>query len=186
MAQRGLDFPKVDWVIQYDPPDDPDDYIHRVGRTGRGSEGGGKALLFLLEHELGFLRFLRQKKVRPNEYEFPVEKLANIQEQLGKLIDRNYYLNSAAKDGYRSYLQAYASHKQRDIFDVNALDLKKIATSFGLSAPPRVNLAVKVQGRSARKHKLQDSMSQNQRHKAHVKESMDKRAKFGNTQVVHY
>ena len=36
-----------------------------------------------------------------------------------KLIEKNYYLNSAAKDGYRSYLQAYASHKQRDIFDVN-------------------------------------------------------------------
>lgn len=40
-----------------------------------------------------------------------------------KLIEKNYYLNSAAKDGYRSYLQAYASHKQRDIFDVNQLDL---------------------------------------------------------------
>jgi len=49
-----------------------------VGRTGRGAEGGGKALIFLLEHELGFLRYLRQKKVRPNEYEFPTSKLANI------------------------------------------------------------------------------------------------------------
>ena len=79
-----------------------------------------------------------------------------MQEKFAKLIDRNYYLNCAAKDGYRSYLQAYASHKQRDTFDVNALDLQKIAKSFGLSAPPRVNLAVKVQGRTARKHKLQD------------------------------
>ena len=101
---------------------------------------------------------MKQKKVKPNEYEFPVEKLANVQEQFAKLIDRNYYLNCAAKDGYRSYLQAYASHKQRDIFDVNALDLQKIAKSFGLSAPPRVNLAVKVQGRTARKHKLQDQL----------------------------
>lgn len=144
VAQRGLDFPKVDWVIQFDPPDDPDDYIHRVGRTGRGSEGGGRALLFLLEHELGFLRFLRQKKVRPNEYEFPTEKLAQINEQFLKLTERNFYLNCAAKDAYRSYLQAYASHSQRDIFDVNQLDLAKIALSFGLQAPPRVNLAVKV------------------------------------------
>ena len=104
VAQRGLDFPKVDWVIQYDPPDDPDDYIHRVGRTGRGSEGGGKALLFLLEHEIGFIRFLKQKKVRPNEYEFPDEKLANIQDQFRKLIGKNFYLNQSAKDGYRSYL----------------------------------------------------------------------------------
>ena len=57
--------------------------------------------------------------MRPNEYEFPTEKLANINEQMTKLIERNYYLNCAAKDGYRSYLQAYASHSQRDIFDVN-------------------------------------------------------------------
>ena len=83
-----------------------------------------------------------------------MEKLANITEQMTKLIERNYYLNCAAKDGYRSYLQAYASHKQRDIFDVNRLDLQRIASSFGLSAPPRVNLAVKVQGCTARKHKL--------------------------------
>jgi ATP-dependent RNA helicase DDX18/HAS1 len=94
-----------------------------VGRTGRGADGGGKALIFLLEHELGFLRFLRQKKVRPNEYEFPPSKLANIQDQFMKLIEKNYYLNCAARDAYRSSLQAYASHAQRDIFDVNQLDL---------------------------------------------------------------
>lgn len=39
-----------------------------------------------------------------NEYEFPVNKLANIQEQYTKLITRNYYLNQAAHEGYRSYL----------------------------------------------------------------------------------
>lgn len=67
-----------------------------------------------------------------------------------KLVDKNYYLNTSARDGYRSYLQSYASHSQRDIFDVNQLDLGAIAKSFGLSAPPRVNLAVKTSGKSAR------------------------------------
>jgi helicase-like protein len=55
--------PQVDWIIQYDPPDDPKEYIHRVGRAARAG-ASGRALLFLLEEELGFLRFLKKAKVR--------------------------------------------------------------------------------------------------------------------------
>jgi ATP-dependent RNA helicase DDX18/HAS1 len=54
---------QVDWIIQYDPPDQTAEYIHRVGRTARGSTGAGRALLFLLPEEVGFLRYLRAAKV---------------------------------------------------------------------------------------------------------------------------
>ncbi|KAJ2681366.1 ATP-dependent RNA helicase, partial [Coemansia spiralis] len=109
VAARGLDIPAVDWIIQYDPPDDPRDYIHRVGRTARAG-GQGKSLLFLLPSELGFLRYLKQAKVPLNEYQFPPHKIANVQSQLEKLVEKNFYLNRSARDGYRSYLQAYASY----------------------------------------------------------------------------
>lgn len=59
VAARGLDIPAVDWIIQYDPPDDPKEYIHRVGRTARGKSGKGRALLLLLPEELGFLAYLK-------------------------------------------------------------------------------------------------------------------------------
>jgi ATP-dependent RNA helicase DDX18/HAS1 len=49
VAARGLDIPEVDWIVQFDPPLDTKEYIHRVGRTARGSSKKGKALLFLLE-----------------------------------------------------------------------------------------------------------------------------------------
>eukprot|EP00913_Durusdinium_trenchii_P004295 g3982.t1 len=52
VAARGLDIPKVDWIVQYDPPDEPKEYIHRVGRTARGASGKGKALLFLMPEDL--------------------------------------------------------------------------------------------------------------------------------------
>ena len=66
VAARGLDIPAVDWIIQYDPPDDPKEYIHRVGRAVRGKSGQGRALLMLLPQELGFLKYLKVPLPAPN------------------------------------------------------------------------------------------------------------------------
>ena len=151
VAARGLDIPAVDWIVQYDPPDEPDEYIHRVGRTAR-VEKKGKALLFLIPQELGFLRYLKRAKVPLNEFEYAENKLANIQTQFERLIEKNYYLHSAARDGYRSYLMAYSSHHHKEIFDVGELDLQKVARSFGLMVPPMVSLNVKISGKGSRKH----------------------------------
>ena len=153
VAARGLDIQGVDWIIQFDPPDDPKEYIHRVGRTARGATGSGRALLFLTPEETGFLRYLRAAKVTLNEYEFPENKVANVQSQLQRLIEKNYYLNKAAKDAYRSYLLAYASHSLRDIFNVHELDLQAVGLAFGFTVPPRVDLAMGVKGGRKKKSK---------------------------------
>ena len=140
VAARGLDIPNVDWIVQFDPPDDPREYIHRVGRTARGLGATGRALLFLLPSELGFLKYLRQHKVPLNEYEFT--KLANIQAQLEKLIEKNYYLHRSAHDAYKAYLQSYAAHSLKDIYSVHKLDLVGVGKGFGFSVPPKVHLPV--------------------------------------------
>ena len=93
VAARGLDIPSVDWIVQFDPPDDPRDYIHRVGRTARGSNGKGRSLMFLQPNEVGFLSQLKEARVPVVEFDFPSKKLVNIQSQLEKLIGQNYYLN---------------------------------------------------------------------------------------------
>ncbi|EEB09463.1 ATP-dependent RNA helicase Has1 [Schizosaccharomyces japonicus yFS275] len=153
VAARGLDIPAVDWIVQYDPPDDPRDYIHRVGRTARGAKGKGRSLIFLTPSELGFLRYLKAAKVPLNEYEFPSNKVANVQSQLEKLVSKNYYLQQSAKDGYRSYLQAYASYSLKSIFDINKLDLTKVAKSFGFATPPSVNITIGASGRADKKER---------------------------------
>lgn len=93
VAARGLDIPAVDWIIQFDPPDDPRDYIHRVGRTARGADGKGRSLMFLQPSEVGFLKHLKEARVPVVEFEFPASKIVNVQSQLEKLIGQNYYLN---------------------------------------------------------------------------------------------
>jgi superfamily II DNA/RNA helicase len=46
IAARGLDIPHIEHVINYDMPQCPEDYIHRIGRTGRnGKEGAAVNLL---------------------------------------------------------------------------------------------------------------------------------------------
>lgn len=66
--------------------------------------------------------------------------------QLEKLLQKNYFLHQSAKDGFRSYLQAYASYSHKKIFDVNQLDLIKVGKAFGFSVPPRVNLNIAGSG----------------------------------------
>ena len=45
VAARGLDIPAVSHVINYDVPWQPDDYVHRIGRTGRAGKEGFSATL---------------------------------------------------------------------------------------------------------------------------------------------
>jgi ATP-dependent RNA helicase DeaD len=40
VAARGIDLPELTHVIQYEPPEDPEAYIHRAGRTGRAGSSG--------------------------------------------------------------------------------------------------------------------------------------------------
>ncbi|EYU23806.1 hypothetical protein MIMGU_mgv1a002969mg [Erythranthe guttata] len=142
VAARGLDIPAVDWIVQYDPPDEPKEYIHRVGRTARGEGAKGNALLFLIPEEVQFLKYLKAAKVPVKEYEFDQKKLANVQSHLEKLVSNNYYLNKSAKDAYRSYILAYNSHSMKDIFNVHRLDLQALAASFCFTSPPKVNLNI--------------------------------------------
>lgn len=152
VAARGLDIPAVDWIVQFDPPDQPDEYIHRVGRTAR-VEREGKALLFLLPQELGFLRYLKKARVPLNEFEFAENKLANISGQFERLIEKNYHLHKAAREAYRGYLLSYASHHHKDIFNVDQLDLQKLARAFGFTVPPKVNVNLSISGKGKKQDK---------------------------------
>ena len=50
VACRGIDIPDMDYVVNYDLPDNPENYVHRCGRTGRGNKRG-QALSFCSKDE---------------------------------------------------------------------------------------------------------------------------------------
>lgn len=55
LSARGIDIENVDYVINYDLPDLPENYVHRVGRTGRGVKSG-KAVSFSSKEEAKLLK----------------------------------------------------------------------------------------------------------------------------------
>lgn len=60
------------------------------------------------------------------------------QAQLERLVEKNYYLHSSAREAYRSTILAYNAHQLKDTFNVHKLDLQAVAKSFGFTAPPKV------------------------------------------------
>lgn len=64
ISARGIDVPNVDFVVNYDLPDSAEQYVHRVGRTGRGREKG-QALSFCAAEELELLNEIDENLGKP-------------------------------------------------------------------------------------------------------------------------
>ena len=54
VAARGLDISGVTHVYNYDIPQDPESYVHRIGRTGRAGKGG-MSVTFVTPNEMGYM-----------------------------------------------------------------------------------------------------------------------------------
>nr|MDA8229677.1 C-terminal helicase domain-containing protein [Desulfitobacterium hafniense] len=59
VAARGLDISGVTHVYNFDLPQDPEGYVHRIGRTGRAGKTG-VAITFVTPREMGHLRLIEQ------------------------------------------------------------------------------------------------------------------------------
>lgn len=90
VAARGLDIPKLNYVFNYDLPMEPDNYIHRIGRTGRAGESG-QAFTLCCEDELSLLfavESLLGTEIPEMETEWSV-KLKRLKKSSGNRDRRN-------------------------------------------------------------------------------------------------
>ena len=92
---RGLDLDKISHVINFDTPLYPENYIHRIGRTGRAEEKG-KSILFFTEREEKYKEYIEDLM----QYEIPeldipehVQITQQLTEEEHKANGKNFYRN---------------------------------------------------------------------------------------------
>ncbi|MCW1927672.1 DEAD/DEAH box helicase [Bhargavaea beijingensis] len=95
VAARGLDISGVTHVYNFDIPQDPESYVHRIGRTGRAGKSG-VAVTFVTPREMGYLRTVEEttkKRMTPLRPPSEDEALAGQQKlavsQLKELVEKN-------------------------------------------------------------------------------------------------
>ncbi len=93
IASRGIDVNDIELVVNYDLPESPDDYVHRVGRTGRAGKEG-HAISFVLPDQHGKVRMIerlvrQQLPVSPLP-ELPAHRPVQFQARQGFQQNRNY------------------------------------------------------------------------------------------------
>ena len=80
VSARGIDIPNVEYVVNYDLPETSENYVHRVGRTGRGSQKGQavsfcsseeKEVLVQIENNLG--KPIERLEISKNDYQYTIE-----------------------------------------------------------------------------------------------------------------
>ncbi|XP_026049829.1 probable ATP-dependent RNA helicase DDX10 [Astatotilapia calliptera] len=151
IAARGLDFPAVHWVLQFDCPEDADTYIHRVGRTARYKEGGEALLLLLPSEEKGMVKQLEEKKVPINKIQVNPDKLQNVQQKLEAFLAQEKEQKERAQRCFVSYLRSVYLMKNKEVFDAFKIKLHEYALSLGLAVAPRVRFLSKAQAQKVEK-----------------------------------
>jgi ATP-dependent RNA helicase MSS116 len=121
VSARGVDYPDVTRVIQFGLPESREQYIHRLGRTGRaGKEGQG--ILVLAPFEDKFLHELRDIEITENEKvtklisddsTYDAKLLESILKVLSRIRSGDARLTLCAEQCYQSYIGYYNGHLKR-------------------------------------------------------------------------
>ncbi|MDX5346433.1 MAG: DEAD/DEAH box helicase [Hymenobacteraceae bacterium] len=93
VSARGIDIPDVDFVVNYDLPEQPENYVHRVGRTGRGKQKG-RAVSFCSSEEKPLLAEIEEytgksidvMEIKKSEYQETLDLTADSDFDVFKLM----------------------------------------------------------------------------------------------------
>lgn len=102
IAARGLDISDVTHVINFETPEIPEDYIHRIGRTGRANKDG-IAITFVTEKEQEYQVTIEQLMNKAMEYEplpdkLEISKVLVEEEKEKPKFEKTYFKKTLAKE----------------------------------------------------------------------------------------
>ncbi len=99
VAERGIDIPDLPYVIQYEPPDDPEVYVHRSGRTGRAGAVGTVITLAADMEKLMMSKIARK-------FDIPVQdKMPPTEEEVARVVAQRLIGRLEAKGRERDNLK---------------------------------------------------------------------------------
>jgi superfamily II DNA/RNA helicase len=102
VVARGIDINDIKLIVNFDIPHDPEDYIHRIGRTARGTHGEGLSITFVaIEEQAQFKRIenflnkiIYKIPVDPKFGEAPLyepDKYTNLRKRKGRPFKMNHF-----------------------------------------------------------------------------------------------
>lgn len=148
VSARGVDYPNVSQVIQFGMPENREQYIHRLGRTGRGGSKG-KGWLVLQDWEAAFLKELKGVDIPRNEelisriceQGIPEDSEVIVQEVQRRVRGGDGVLSKSGSAAYAAFLGYYKGQMKR-MGMRRAESLVNIANDFALSSgfkePPQL------------------------------------------------
>jgi len=142
LAARGIDVEAVGWIVQFDAPQDPSTFVHRIGRTARAGQSG-QALVMNMPSEDSYLPFLRQRGITLEELASDgvagdAEAMATLQRRFKRMVETDRVVMLKSTKAFTSYVRAYQEHHLSFVFPFKGLDLGGLATGFCLLRLPRM------------------------------------------------
>lgn len=137
----------VDWVFQFDIPDQTDTYVHRVGRTAR-YKAEGKSLVLVSEHERPFVDELQRKGVQLHKISQNPQRFLRIQSSLQSICSEHQDVKYLAQRAIISYIRFVYKAHNKDIFNIKKINLEALSKSYGLAIAPQVMAKAQAESES--------------------------------------
>lgn len=182
VAARGLDISGVTHVYNYDIPQDPESYVHRIGRTGRAGHHG-TSVTFVTPNEMDYLRVIEKlTKKRMDPLKPPTQDEAFIGQVSSALDDIKDLIADTDTERYEA--QAQALLEQYDAVEVVAAFLnnmtKKDASDVPVKITPEKPLPRRKKGRRNGNYRRgNDNFKHSKRFNKHDRNNRDNKRRSG-------